>query len=177
MAFVAAYPIPGPWTNQDLVLYHGTSDADWPDPLNDPVGIPNVTKRQDFGRGFYTTTNFAQAESWAFRRSELHRRQRRGSSSPLVLMFTVPRNKLAGLYSMWFVRGDSDAEDYWSMVHHCRSGGDHGINGKRQWYDLLAGPLASSWQSRLTFMSADQISFHTKNAVTILNNMSMRQVV
>jgi len=74
---------------------------------------------------------------------------------------------LAGLESIWFVRGDAQAEEYWSFVHHCRTGGDHARAG--QWYDIAIGPLASSWRSRLTFLGADQISFHTTGAERILN--------
>src|SRR5207237_10469350 len=55
-------PLPGvpPWTDQDIVLYHGTTGAFAQDILN---GIDETTGGflKDFGRGFYTTTRLDKA--------------------------------------------------------------------------------------------------------------------
>jgi hypothetical protein len=171
MAFVSAYPPPAPWTNQDLVLFHGTIDLVWTNPLTDPITVAAGRSSTDFGRGFYTTTSLPQARSWTYQMS----RRRRGSS-PLVLEFTLSRDDLAGLESVWFVRGDWQADDYWSLVRHCRGGRDHARAGIRSWYDAAVGPLASTWQNRMTFLNADQISFHTPDSELLLNAAPRRLV-
>jgi hypothetical protein len=177
MSLIPANPVPIPWTNQDLVLYHGTSDADWSDPENDPVRIPNFIEKKDFGRGFYTTTSLPQARSWAYRRSTRRRsRGRATAAGPLVIEFVFSRDVFAGLDSISFVRGDEQSDDYWSLVHHCRRGGHHGRNVNAGWFDVAMGPLASSWQSRLAFIDADQVSFHTPDAVAAMNSSSRRSL-
>lgn len=75
---------------------------------------------KDFGRGFYTTTNFDKARDWS------HRQAQRMGGTPAVIRFDVSRNDLAQLDGLYFVRGDANAVDYWSFVQYCRTmGGDH----------------------------------------------------
>jgi len=94
---------------------------------------------------------------------------------PAVVQFTVDRNKLAELDTVWFVRGSFDADDFWSLVHHCRhAGGDHrrGLMRRKQpvkWYDVVVGPVAASWRQRLAISDADQASFHSAAATGLLN--------
>jgi hypothetical protein len=152
------------WKNQKVSLYHGTLHAyvesimkriDW------RLGDANA----DFGRGFYTTTRFDQAKKWAARRSRFV-----AESSPAVVAFEEDRNKLAALESIWFVLGRPDADDYWSLVTHCREGGaDHARSGASKWYDVAVGPVAAVWTRRIAFSDLDQISFYTAKAVRILD--------
>jgi hypothetical protein len=58
-----AYP-PPPWTNQDIVLYHGTVDLFATTTLA-RVRVKLGKLGTDFGRGFYTTTIYTQAHTWA----------------------------------------------------------------------------------------------------------------
>jgi hypothetical protein len=157
------------WANQQLVLFHGTLDihvASIRQAIDVTLGSPNT----DFGQGFYTTTSQRQARSWAFRlfqRSQL-------TSSPgrtAVVSFTLERDALAGLEAIWFVRGSQDADDYWSLIFHCRSGRpDHGRKiTKPGWYDVAIGPVAAQWRKRRAIPNADQISFHTCKGEGILN--------
>jgi len=156
---------PPPWTNQSLVLFHGTLSVHVPSIL---AGVSVATGRPytDFGRGFYTTTVKRQADAWAWQLA-----QRRPGTVPAVIRFTVDRDQLAGLDGMWFVRGSYDADDYWGLVFHCRTtGGDHArgrVNGG--WYDVVVGPVAASWRQRATLFDADQISFHTTAAERLVN--------
>ncbi len=163
MAFVSAFPNPSPWTNQDLALYCGTIDKVWTDPSLDPIQVASGRRNTDFGSGFYTTTSLTQARSWAYQMSK-----KRSGSIAIVLELILGRDALAGLEVVWFVRGDANAEDYWSLVRRCRGGRDHARGGP-PWYDVALGPLASTWQNRMTFLNADQVSFHTSDAETLLN--------
>jgi hypothetical protein len=46
------------------------------------------------------------------------------------------------------------------------------VNGG--WYDVVIGPVAASWRTRLTIYDADQISFHTPGAAALLNASNPR---
>lgn len=154
---------PRGWTNQATALFHGTIDRYVPSILAG-VDVTKGRRYTDFGRGFYTTTLERQARTWAWELS----RQRPGSF-PAVVRFDVSRDALAALDALWFVRGSHDAEDFWSLVFHCRSrGGDHG-RGSKGWYDAIVGPVAASWRQRLSLHDIDQMSFHTERAAKILD--------
>ena len=75
----------------------------------------------------------------------------------MIVRFDVARDALAALDCLWFVRGGFDVEDYWSLIFHCRQGrAAHGRATKRGWYDVVAGPVAASWRTRLIFHDTDQ---------------------
>lgn len=150
------------WTDQDLVLYHGTVDVSAASIMK-KVKVKRNTRLMDFGYGFYTTTNQQQAEDWA------NGLEADGLGTAAVIQFTVPRDDLAKLDCLFFVRGDVLAVDYWSFVQYCRTiPGDH--NRKTAtWYDVVAGPVAGTWKRQTIIKDADQISFHTKQAVDVLN--------
>lgn len=167
----AAVALPPPWTNQALALYHGTLGRSVAAIL---AGVNPHAGRAftDFGRGFYTTTVERQARAWAWQL--MHRYP---GNLPAVICFDVDRNALAGLDSLWFVRGSVDADDYWSLVHHCRvTGGTHGKGAHGGWYDAVIGPVAASWRRRLALPDADQISFHTTRAAKLLDKSKPRQL-
>jgi hypothetical protein len=171
------------WSNQDVVLYHGTLDLHansivqnrvWP-----PAANPSIRPDVDFGAGFYTTTLLRQAEAWAYVKvaeaAATHQ-----PANPGVVEFTVSRDSLAALDAIWFVRGDFDANDFWSLVFHCRSGQSaHGrpTSIKNGWYDVVVGPVAAFWRQRVTLQGYDQVSFHTDDAVKVLNAAGPRRVL
>jgi hypothetical protein len=163
-AVPAVFGLPKPWTNQNVLLYHGTLDVHV---ASIRAGVNPALGRAatDFGRGFYTTTVERQARSWAFGLS-----RRRAGTRPAVVRFDVPRDDLAGLESIWFVRGSPDAEDFWSLVVYCRTGGVAHARAKAAgWYDVAVGPIAAAWKRRLLKADADQISFHTTAAAKVLD--------
>ena len=160
-----AYPTPAAWTNQDLVVYHGTTHNHGTSILA-AVNVSAGKSRTDFGTGFYTTTSLPQARSWAYRLASY------GTGlNPVVVELTISRDSLAGLECVSFVRGDSNADDFWSLVKHCRTGGlGHSrANPKPVWYDIAVGPLATTWRQRTCHTNCDQISFHTSTAESVLN--------
>jgi len=166
--------IPTTWGNQAVTLYHGTTDQHANSIIAKGIQIGIGRARTDFGRGFYTTTVQRQALSWAW-----YLTQTRRGTQPAVIRFDVDRERLAKLDCLWFVRGSFDADDFWSFVFHCRQGAkDHArkTSSGYTWYDVVVGPVAASWKQRLTIYDADQVSFHTPNAVALLNNSSPRRI-
>jgi hypothetical protein len=154
-----------PWTNQRLILFHGTLSVHAATIVSSGVNVTLGRPYTDFGQGFYTTTVEQQARSWAWQLS-----LRRRGTFPAVVRFDVDRDQLASLQSLWFVRGSFNADDYWSLVFHCRRGGAaHGRAVNNGWYDIVVGPVAASWRTRLTIHDADQISFHTPPAAALLD--------
>lgn len=95
----------------------------------------------------------------------------------------MSRDELAKLECLAFVRGDFDARDYRSLVHHCRSGNNGHMRvvppNSGEWYDVVAGPVAAVWRTRLSLGGCDQISFHTTAAAQLLDQslVKIRKVV
>jgi hypothetical protein len=157
------------WTDQNIDLYHGTLDVH----VNSVLAAVDVTQGaalKDFGRGFYTTTNLTQATNWANNLAI-------GGGTPAVIRFTSERNELAQLDTLAFVRGEPAAVDFWSFVQYCRT--IPGSHNRRQthWYDVVIGPVTGSWKKQTVIRSADQISFHTDRAETVLNHCVNKQRV
>jgi hypothetical protein len=64
----------------------------------------------------------------------------------------------------------------WSLVCYCRTGGvAHGRIPKGGWYDIVVGPVAASWRKRLSIQDADQVSFHTPAAASLLDQVRKPQ--
>lgn len=155
---------PPSWTNQPLVLYHGTTDVHAETMLRSGIRIGSGRVARDFGRGFYTTTVREQADHWAWQLEAV-------GTNPAVLEVTLDRIAFGRLETLAFVRGERDAEDFWSLVAHCRSGAqDHGRRQSGAYYDVVIGPVAAFWQQRVSMLGADQISFHTSRAQRLLNS-------
>lgn len=162
---------PSPWANPRLILYHGTVDTEARSILSG-VQISKGRANTDFGRGFYTTTAERQALAWGWALS-----QRRPGTQPAVIRFDVDRDDLLQFECLPFVRGSFDADDFWSLVFHCRStGADHSRQGTHRWYDLVVGPVAASWRQRLALYDTDQISFHTDSVANLLNRSNPRRI-
>ncbi len=121
------------------------------------VDVTKGSPYTDFSRGFYTTTLRRQAESWACERSKLAKIP----SPPAVVAITVPREDLAQLETLYFVRGNFDAEDFWSFVWHCRQGNLGHARHKGQMMLLWARWQHSGrsvWQSMMRIRLAFTLS-------------------
>jgi len=167
------YP-PLPWTNQDIVLYHGTVDAAVKSIVSGPIQTRLGKTHTDFGPGFYTTTLLRQAHTWAAQIAAT-----KPGTLPAVVELHLPRNGLATLQSLAFVRGDFAAEDFWSLVHYCRSGAtDHARRPlPASYYDVVYGPVAAFWNQRMSIADADQLSFHTVAAEAVLNKSARKRII
>ena len=163
---------PSTWQNGPIHLYHGTLVGLVPSVIRgvDPTYFKPL---KDFGRGFYVTTSLRQAMSWAESLAD----QTLGTDRPAVLVFSVGRDDLASLDTLAFVRGEYDAEEFWSFVWHCRQNDtDHGRPLNGGWYDVVIGPVAAFWGQRALYAGSDQMSFHTPKAVSLLTASNPRQV-
>lgn len=164
----ALFNTPAAWSNQDITLYHGTLTrhvASIHAGINPAMGRPYT----DFGIGFYTTTLIDQARSWAWEAKEQAIMAGDPAATGSVLAYTLGREKAAALDTLAFVRGDWDAEDFWSFIFHCRHGlPGHGRGGPSPWYDIVYGPVAAFWRQRALIAGADQVSFHTTAAARLL---------
>ena len=158
------------WYDQDIILYHGTIDAHVADILN-AVDVTRGVNLKDFGRGFYTTTRQDLASDWADQMAQ------QAGANPAVIQFQVSRNEIALLESLIFVRGDSQAIDYWSFVQYCRTIRNDHNRVFKAWYDLVAGPISGSWKKQTTIRNSDQFSFHTPDAAAVLDGSQKQRII
>ncbi len=167
-------PAPGvSWSNQDIVVYHGTVDTYVAALTGRTVSVSAGKGRTDFGPGFYTTTRFRQAKNWAMKVAL-------GNliAKPAVVQFVISRESLGQLETLAFVRGHDSADDLWSLIRHCRSGGTH--HGRKEGvrlYDVVYGPVSIDWRQRIAALDGDQISFHTIAAQSVLNQRSGKRIL
>jgi len=165
----AAWP---PWTNQPIVLYHGTIRRFAESIVRDGVDVTHGGLRRDFGKGFYTTTLLSQAREWAIEigldRGEPY----------AVVQLTLDRIALGSLRTLAFVRGELDAVDYWSFVAHCRMGKRRAPVLNKD-YDVVYGPVAKFWggpRKSVVHRDYDQISFHGDAAQRVLRDSDQCKV-
>ena len=107
-----------------MKLYHGSLVT---------VKKPSVLKGRntvDFGKGFYTTTSFEQAQKWA----DL-KRKRSGVSRAVVSIYEAPDDLLNGRYVTLNFTGPT--KDWLDFVVKNRKGQGDG------YYDLTLGPVAN----------------------------------
>ena len=103
-----------------MKLYHGSTVI---------VKSPNIQrgrKATDFGKGFYTTTNFEQAKKWA-----ILKQNREQSKKAVVSIYEIPDNILTREFSvLWF---EGATKEWLEFVVNNRKG-----KGKNR-YDLIMG--------------------------------------
>ncbi|MCH7786556.1 MAG: DUF3990 domain-containing protein, partial [Chloroflexi bacterium] len=153
---------PIPWSDQDITLYHGTLDRNADAIVKSGVSLEYAKPGRDFGSGFYTTTLKRQAEAWA----NIMAANTANLDNPAIVEFIVPRDNLARLDCLWFIRSGFDADDFWSFIFHCRGGQSaHGRATGTGWYDIVVGSVTAFWQQRAALQDSDQVSFHTDDAI------------
>jgi hypothetical protein len=167
MPGVPAVPLAGvpPWTDQNILLYHGTADL-WAADILNAIDLGQAQPYTDFGRGFYTTSKLDQARRWARDVARIW------GSVPAVIEFDVERNAIAQLECMFFIRSSAAAIDFWSFVQYCKTiAGDHNRLYQPGYYDIVAGPVPGNWKDQTVIPDSDQISFHTDAAVRVLDQL------
>jgi hypothetical protein len=164
---------PPRWDGERVTLYHGTVESSVTSLLSG-VDLRFAQGNRDFGRGFYTTTLLRQAAAWAYQSVT----DAGVPVEPAVIAFDVSLDDLARLDTLAFVRGEFEAERFWSLVWRCRQeDAHHGRVINAGWYDLVVGPVASSWRQRIPMLGYEQLSFHTAVAVSLLNgSRSWREI-
>lgn len=159
-----------------MKLYHGSTVT---------VRFPNIHKGRkstDFGKGFYTTTSFEQAEKWA--RLQKNRLQVRKA---VVSVYEVPDNIFdMGLSVLMF---NGATKEWLEFVVNNRNGRGRCEN------DIVTGPVANDQlfatirlyeqgvisadaaiEMLKTHKLFDQLSFHTEKAVSLLQFISSTEV-
>ena len=149
-----------------MILYHGTNVK------FSKIDLQLSKDKRDFGKGFYTTSIFEQAEKWV-----KNQFIRYGGNGSIVKIFEYePTSRLKVL------QFDSMSKQWLEFVKENRTGG--GINHD---YDLVIGPVANDNTMRtialyvagiynaeqaleqLAFFNVnDQFSFHTEKALSHL---------
>jgi hypothetical protein len=162
------------WTNQEMVLYHGTTSSMGRDIVDGGVSLSFSRRLTDFGLGFYATTNLRQARLLATERAEVRR------ATAAVVELRLPRESLAALDSLAFVLGGPGADDFWSLIQFCRSGAaghgrDHHVTSDS--YDVIFGPVTKNVGQRTIYQDYDQVSFHTDRALQLLNRIGGRRMI
>ena len=106
-----------------MIVYHGSSDiVEKPDVLHSYRPL-------DFGKGFYVTTNYEQAERWAKRKADLLHKEK-----AYVNIYEVLEDE-----SAFNVKTFSNDLDEWiDFVCRCRDG-----NTDYQAYDIIKGKVAN----------------------------------
>lgn len=181
-----------PWQSprsEYVVLWHGCTAIDKAGMEKHGISLATCAVDTDFGRGFYTTTVERQARHWAWRRFYDWQKEnpRETGNQAVVLRFRMRRHspnkkKVASfehgideLLLLSFVLGDYANEDYWSLVQHCRQSTPTAIHDHRRppkhWYDVVSGPVSAFWSQRVAMADTDQMSFHTKAGIRILDGL------
>lgn len=157
-------------------LYHGSTTT---------VKRPNLQKGRiatDFGKGFYTTTSFEQAEKWA-----LLKRSREQSEKAIVSVYEVPDSMLDSEVSV--LRFTDATKEWLDFVVHNRRG-----KGAES-YALIMGPVANDQlyatirlyeqgvisagaaiEMLKTHTLFNQLSFHTAEAISCLTFIESLEV-
>lgn len=107
-----------------MLLYHGS---------NVEVKAPSLSYSRsslDFGKGFYTTTDFIQAEKWAKR--VVHMRK---TGQPIVSVYETDNE----LWNKLFVRHFEQADKDWLQMVVCYRTQQHMDFD----YDVIGGPVAN----------------------------------
>ncbi|WP_455587347.1 DUF3990 domain-containing protein [Bacteroides sp.] len=159
-----------------MKLYHGSTVA---------VRRPNLQRGRgttDFGKGFYTTTDFNQAKKWANLK-----KNREGNAKAIVSIFEVPDDILDTGYNV--LRFSGATKEWLEFVVNNRRGRNPGG------YDLVMGPVANDQlyatirlyeQGVVTAEAAiemlkthtlfDQLSFHTSGTISLLHFLEAVEV-
>lgn len=149
-----------------MILYHGTGIC------FKEIDLLKSKDKRDFGKGFYTTTIFEQAEKWA--KNQYFRYGTAGSF--------VKEYEYVSAVNLKIKVFDGMNKEWLEFVKKCRTEG-----GTPHDYDIIQGPVANDNTMRtiafyisgvytveqviqqLSFFKVnDQISFHTQEALKCL---------
>lgn len=164
------------------VVYHGTIELNRTS-LEKGIDLQYSKKYLDFGMGFYTTSNYEQAASFAIKRSMIL------GSKPVVISYNINKELLEHI-TMNCLLFDSPNEKWYEFVYNNRVKSEHMISdfhNKTGKYDVVYGYVADENIGLLTqkaqkkqidfrffvqavkpFYGYNQLSFHTADSLNIL---------
>ena len=169
-----------------MILYHGTNiDID-------NIDIDKCQPYKDFGKGFYTTTLFDQAQAMAIKKSRIF------GGTPCVITYDVPDNIL--LLPNLKIKVFDKATQEWAVFiinNRNRDFNDHtnSLCNTDNKYEVVYGPVANDTLTNLIqrykrgYIDANvllkemeyvapnnQYSFHTKAAVALLKKVGVQWI-
>ena len=139
-------------------LYHGSIEVvEFPE-----IRQPNRTL--DYGSGFYTTTDYDQAEQWA------RRRLRKGQNEAYVNIYEVDIDAIRNANTLWF---DSPSEEWVDFVYANRNDRVYA-----QFALFESGLIDKQTLIRelKTYTLVDQLLFHTPQALEALSFVDFRRI-
>ena len=107
-----------------MTLFHGSNIE-----IKNPQ-LLQIQRTLDFGKGFYTTSDFEQAKNWAKRTTKI-----RGTGAPLVSCFELEEDFLNTLKILKFSKPDLEWLDYVTVNRRNKNYYDD--------FDLVIGPVAN----------------------------------
>ena len=159
-----------------MTLYHGSNLI-----IQSPH-LLKIHRALDFGRGFYTTSDFEQAKSWAQRTARI-----RESGEAYVSCYELNEDAMTGLKVLHFAKPDFAWLDYVAANRKNR-------DVKDDW-DLVIGPVANdqTYPTILLYLDGyidaesalrqllpqklkDQYTFKTEKALSLLGFVEARKV-
>lgn len=178
-------------------VYHGTKSI-YKNSLKLGINLKKSEAELDFGRGFYTTTNYKQAIDFAKKHSKrnnmiAYRKNKKGIkaefTNPMIVTYTIDKNVLKKLKIKLFKKAD---KDWAQFIFNNRLGIDYIVSDNHNLdikYDCVYGLMADSDIAVLMEdirlgnikyddfcnkiepydkFTQDQLSFHTENALKCL---------
>lgn len=159
-----------------MIIYHGSID------MVEAPEIRESNRTLDYGRGFYTTTSYEQAESWVKRKMG-----EKKVSLGYVCVYEFDEIALQNLNSLVFDAPTDEWVDF-VMKNRTRKGYVHE-------YDLVYGPVANDkvyaafalYEGGLidkktliselkTYKLVDQYLFHTSEAIQYIKFIEAKEV-
>lgn len=160
------------WINGPLALYHGTDEISAHSIIPSPtqqhaIQLKYGYKKNDFGSGFYTTTNLQQAKHWANKKALLSNiKNPNQQNQSIVLKFTVDRWILGSSQTILsFVRAN---HDFWEFVIYCRQVSSGHLATMPYYYDIVFGPV-SKWPQNSFYLDTIRLVFTLRNLCIYLN--------
>lgn len=159
-----------------MIIYHGSID------MVEAPEIRESNRTLDYGRGFYTTTSYEQAESWVKRKMG-----EKKVSLGYVCVYEFDETALQNLNALVFEAPTDEWVDF-VMKNRTRKGYVHE-------YDLVYGPVANDkvyaafalYEGGLidkktliselkTYKLVDQYLFHTSEAIQYIKFIEAKEV-
>ena len=160
-----------------MKLYHGSLES-----VSKPE-IRESNRTLDYGKGFYATTSYKQAEDWVLRRSK-----EMNVSLGFVNVYEFDESALQKMKSLIF---NQPTEEWVDFVHKNRT-----VKGFQHDYDIVYGPVANDRvyaafalyeggvldkqeliREFRTYKLVDQYLFHTSPAQQYLSFVEAKEVV
>ena len=161
------------------IVYHGTITTHKNSLLNG-IDLKAGKNKTDFGKGFYTTTNLAEAQSLALKRAEMY------ESQAMIVTYSLNKDIVKSLNWLcldtptdkWheFIYNNRlrttisqfhNRSCYFDVVYGCVADGNIGYLTKFQNGDIIS--MDEFKLKNKPFKDYDQLSFHTKEAISALS--------